>query len=71
MPIRQQFVVYRCNGLYHWKFVANTRAVVAVSPEGYETESECLEAIDLIQDQARSAPVVDRLFDPTPLVVLK
>ncbi|MEX2551580.1 MAG: YegP family protein [Actinomycetota bacterium] len=71
MPIRQQFLVYQSNGLYHWKFVANTRDIIAVSAEGYESEADCLEAIDMIQDQARSAPVVDRLFDPTPLAVVR
>ena len=71
MPIRQQFLVYQSNGLYHWKFVANTRDIIAVSAVGYESESDCLEAIDMIQDQARSAPVVDRLFDPTPLAIVR
>jgi uncharacterized protein YegP (UPF0339 family) len=71
MPTRQQFLVYQSNGLYHWKFVANTRDIIAVSAEGYESESDCLEAIDMIQEQARSAPVVDRLFDPTPLAVVR
>jgi uncharacterized protein YegP (UPF0339 family) len=71
MPIRQQFLVYQANGKYHWKFIANTREIVAVSPEGYDSESECLEAIDMIQDQAIGAPVVDRLFDPTPLSLVR
>ncbi len=71
MPIRQQFLVYQVNGKYHWKFVANTRETVAVSPEGYDSEGECLEAIDMIQEQARTAPVVDRLFDPTPLSLVR
>jgi uncharacterized protein YegP (UPF0339 family) len=71
MPIRQQFLVYQVNGKYHWKFVANTREIVAVSPEGYDSEAECLESIDMIQDQAQTAPVVDRLFDPTPLSLVK
>jgi uncharacterized protein YegP (UPF0339 family) len=71
MPIRQQFIVYQANGKYHWKFVANTREIVAVSPGGYDSEGECLEAIDMIRDQAPTAPVVDRLFDPTPLALVK
>ena len=71
MPTREQIVVYQERGKYHWKFVANTREVVAISPEGYDTESDCLEAIDLLQDQAPTAPVVDRLFDPTPLSLVR
>lgn len=71
MPARQQFLVYQERGKYHWKFIANTRGVVAISAQGYETEADCLEAIDLLQDQAPGAPVVDRLFDPTPLVLIR
>ncbi|MGQ0678908.1 MAG: YegP family protein [Actinomycetota bacterium] len=71
MRFREQFLVYQANGQYHWKLAANTKRIVAVSPEGYESESECLEAIELIQEQAPSAAIVDRLFDPTPLAIVR
>lgn len=71
MPARQQFLVYQANGQHHWKFVANNGEIVAVSPQGYESESDCLEAIESVQDQAPAAAIVDRLFDPTPLAVVR
>lgn len=71
MPTRQQFLVYRSDGKYHFKFIANTRQVIAVSAQGFDSEAQCLEAIDMMQDQAAAAPVVDRLFDPTPLAVVR
>ena len=71
MPVRQQFLVYQSNGMHHWKFVANTGHIVAVSPEGYDNEADCLEAIEAIQDQAPAAAIVDRLFDPTPLAIVR
>jgi uncharacterized protein YegP (UPF0339 family) len=42
-----------------------------VSPEGYNSELDCLDAIDALQDQAAGAAIVDRLFDPTPLAVVR
>ncbi len=71
MPVRQQFLVYQSNGKHHWKFVANTGEIVAVSPEGYNSETDCLDAIEALQDQAPQAAIVDRLFDPTPLAVVR
>ncbi|CAN5789319.1 hypothetical protein BH23ACT12_BH23ACT12_22230 [soil metagenome] len=71
MPVRQQFFVYQSSGKHHWKFVANIGEIVAVSPEGYDSESGCLDAIEAIQDQAAAAAIVDRLFDPTPLAVVR
>ncbi|HVL52622.1 MAG TPA: YegP family protein [Actinomycetota bacterium] len=71
MPVRQQFLVYQSNGKHHWKFVANTGVIVAVSPEGYDNEHECLDAIEAVQDQASNAAIVDRLFDPTALAVVR
>lgn len=71
MPVRPHFLVYQSNGKHHWKFVANGGEIVAVSPDGYENEDDCLEAIDAIQDQASAAAIVDRLFDPTPLAVVR
>lgn len=71
MRTSQQFLVYQANGRYHWKFVANSNEIVAVSPQGYDSESECLDAIDVVQDQAHAAAIVDRLFDPTPLAVVR
>jgi uncharacterized protein YegP (UPF0339 family) len=71
MHARQQFLVYQSNGKHHWKFVANGGDILAVSPDGYENEEDCLEAIDAIQDQAPAAAIVDRLFDPTPLAVVR
>lgn len=69
--MRQQFLVYQSNGKHHWKFVALGGEIVAVSPDGYDSEDDCLEAIDSLQEQARSAAIVDRLFDPTPLAVVR
>lgn len=71
MHARQQFLVYQSNGQHHWKFVAIGGETVAVSPSGYDTEHECLEAIEAVQDQAAAAAIVDRLFDPTPLAVVR
>lgn len=70
MPVRQQFLVYQANGKHHWKFVSNTGDIVAVSPVAYDSENDCLEAIEALQDQASNAAIVDRLFDPTPLAVV-
>ena len=69
--MRQQFLVYQSNGKHHWKFVALGGEIVAVSPDGYDSEDDCLEAIDSLQEQAQSAAIVDRLFDPTPLAVVR
>lgn len=71
MRARPQFLVYESDGLHHWRFIANNGETVAISPEGYESEIECLDAIDALQDQAKSAPVVDHLFDPTPLAIVR
>lgn len=71
MRARPQFLVYEADGLHHWRFIANTGETLAVSPHGYESEIECLDAIDALQDQARAAPVVDHLFDPTPLAIVR
>ncbi len=71
MHPRQQFLVYQSNGQHHWKFVANNGVIVAESPCGYDSEHECLDAIEAIQDQAAAAAIVDRLFDPTPLAVVR
>lgn len=71
MPVRQQFLVYQSNGKHHWKFVAIGGEIIAVSPEGYDDESDCLEAIEAIQEQAPGAAIIDRLFDPTPLAVVR
>jgi uncharacterized protein YegP (UPF0339 family) len=71
MHARQQFLVYQSNGQHHWKFVANNGVIVAESPCGYDGEQECLDAIEAVQDQAAAAAIVDRLFDPTPLAVVR
>ena len=72
MPARrQQFFVYQADGKHHWKFVINGGEIVAVSPEGYDSEAECLDAIEAVQEQASEAAIVDRLFDPTPLAVVR
>ena len=68
---RQQFFVYQVNGKHHWKFVSNSGEIVAVSPEGYDCETDCLDAIEVIQEQAAEAAIVDRLFDPTPLAFVR
>jgi len=71
MHTRQQFLVYQSSGQHHWKFVTNNGVIVAESPCGYDSESECLDAIEALQDQASAAAIVDRLFDPTPLAVVR
>jgi uncharacterized protein YegP (UPF0339 family) len=54
------FVIYRDHaGEYHWHLLTSTNRRIAHSGEGYESESDCIEAISLVKRIASIAEAID------------
>jgi uncharacterized protein len=55
-----RFKVYR-SGLirrgWRWRLFANNNRILADSGEAYQSKGDCLNAIQLIRDEAANAPV--------------
>jgi uncharacterized protein YegP (UPF0339 family) len=55
-----KFIVYRDGaGDHRWRLFGDDARVVADSGEGYRRKTDCIHDIQLVQDQARKAPVED------------
>jgi len=52
------FVIYRDNaGEYRWHLLASNNRKIADSGEGYQTEIDCIEAINLVKKVTPKADV--------------
>ena len=55
-----KFQLYKDNkGEYRWRFVAKNGKIIADSGEGYKNKADCEHGINLVKDNAASAPIDD------------
>jgi len=60
LRIMSAIVIYRDHaGEYHWHLLTSKNRRIAHSGEGYENESDCIEAINLVKTIASKAEVID------------
>lgn len=54
------FYMYLDNeGRWRWRLLAGNNRVIADSGQGYRNKQDCLDAIMLVQQQARSAAIYE------------
>lgn len=53
-----RFETYQDNkNEWRWRFVATNGRIIAVSSEGYRAEPDCVNGINLVQNEGPKAPV--------------
>jgi uncharacterized protein YegP (UPF0339 family) len=62
-PSGYRFVVFKDQAAFRWRFVAPNGRIVAVSGEGYGSETDCKTAISILCREAKSGTPIT--FDPS------
>lgn len=42
---------------WRWRFVSRNSRIIAVASEGYKTETDCVNGIRLMQEEAAGSPI--------------